>query len=435
MTAPRIFVSHSHKDNDYCREFVAKLRNEGNQVWYDEHDFGAGVVRATIQKELSLCQHFIAIFSPDSVVSDWVNAEIDAAIELHKRGRIQTILFVMARECDVPLLLLGWKRIEGVNGSAVEAVEAAGRATAIMSNSGEMSSSDLLLGSVDVLTPPTHTPSSMPTFSSPTLDTRSPKSIYKSLYEYTTSSALVRSQPYTPPPFVYPILTLQQVRRYFPRSNFTLEIPDMSIYPAELTYIGGESGSGKTTLLRMLTLERQPDGGNIFMMGANIAALTPDQRDNFRNGGITYIPQGHLGLVDNVTPVEAIARLLYDYDGIDLAEGERRAEVALTWARLPRGRFRVKVKSLSGGERARVAIAKAYATERPLCLADEILGALDEVNRIGVIDLFQDMTQDGYTVVIVTHNPEMMNRFHRVIEVEWGRIVSDQRYMPVLRRW
>src|SRR5690348_8980963 len=104
MATPQVFVSHSHHDNDYCREFVAALRERGYQVWYDEHSLGWGALRATIEKEMPECQHFIAIFSPDAVASDWVNAEIDAALDLLKDGVLHTITFVMARECVVPLL-------------------------------------------------------------------------------------------------------------------------------------------------------------------------------------------------------------------------------------------------------------------------------------------------------------------------------------------
>ncbi|HET9981324.1 MAG TPA: ATP-binding cassette domain-containing protein [Ktedonobacterales bacterium] len=274
-------------------------------------------------------------------------------------------------------------------------------------------------------------PANAPTWNYP----GAPANANVGIYAYTSAATPGRAGPYTPPPPPnhQPTVVAQSVVCHFARSNFTLQVPDLRIFPGEITYIGGESGSGKTTLLRMLTLEMQPDGGNIYMMGYNVAALTPDQRDDFRGGGITYIPQNHLGLVDSVTPVETIARLLYDYDGIDLAEGERRAEIALTRARLPRERFRVRVKGLSGGERARVAIAKAYAAERPLCLADEILAALDERNRIAVLDLFQDLAQEGYTVIVVAHQPEMMNRFHRVIEMEHGHIIGDKRYTPVVR--
>ena len=155
------------------------------------------------------------------------------------------------------------------------------------------------------------------------------------IYAYTSSSAPGRPVPYTAPPYA-PTVVAQSLYCHFARANFTLQIQDLRIFPAEITYIGGESGSGKTTLMKMLTLETQPERGNIFMLGNQVAALTPDQRDDFRGGGITYLPQGHLGLQDGITPVETIARLLYDYEGIDLAAGEARAEAALTRARLPR---------------------------------------------------------------------------------------------------
>lgn len=132
MASSRVFVSHSHQDNDYCREFVAELRGLGHQVWYDEHNLGWGALRPTIEKEMPQCQHFIAIFSPGAVASDWVNAEIDAALDLLKEGVLRTITFVVARECVVPLLLRRWKRIEGANSASVLPREAAGRASAIL---------------------------------------------------------------------------------------------------------------------------------------------------------------------------------------------------------------------------------------------------------------------------------------------------------------
>ena len=136
MATSRVFVSHSHHDNDYCREFVRALREQGYQVWYDEHNLGWGALRATIEKEMPQCQHFIAIFSPDAVASDWVNAEIDAALDLLKEGVLETITFVVARECVVPLLLRRWKRIEGRNSASIPAQEAAGRAAAILASAG-----------------------------------------------------------------------------------------------------------------------------------------------------------------------------------------------------------------------------------------------------------------------------------------------------------
>lgn len=131
MPTPRVFVSHNHNDNDYCREFVKSLREllgSNDAVWYDEHNLGWGALRSTIEKIMPLCQHFIAIFSPDAVASDWVNAEIDAALDLHKSGTIKTIMFVVARPCDVPLLLKRYKRIEQPGGLPFPPAAAAARA-------------------------------------------------------------------------------------------------------------------------------------------------------------------------------------------------------------------------------------------------------------------------------------------------------------------
>jgi formylglycine-generating enzyme required for sulfatase activity len=130
--APRVFVSHSHADNEYCRAYVAGLRTRGYVVWYDEHNLGWGAIRSTIESELQKSQHFVAILSPASVASQWVNAEIDAALELVKERKLQTFLFVMAVRCAVPLLLRQWKRIEGPGGAAVDVAEAAAKTANII---------------------------------------------------------------------------------------------------------------------------------------------------------------------------------------------------------------------------------------------------------------------------------------------------------------
>jgi formylglycine-generating enzyme required for sulfatase activity len=134
-TLPRIFVSHNHQDNAYCREFVLALRKEiGNDeaVWYDEDNLGWGKLRREIDRELAQRQHFIAILSPTAVASDWVNDEIDAAIELRRRGSMQTIQFVIALPCEMPPLLSNYKRVVLPDGQPFSAVEAAHKALAVI---------------------------------------------------------------------------------------------------------------------------------------------------------------------------------------------------------------------------------------------------------------------------------------------------------------
>ena len=134
--APRIFVSHSHSDNAYCRAFVAALRDTlgaaDDAVWYDEHNLGWGNIRRSIERELERRQHFIAILSPAAVESQWVNDEIDAALGLLREGRMRTVAFVTAERCDVPRLLRGYKRVEAADGAGYPPTAAAARVLRFM---------------------------------------------------------------------------------------------------------------------------------------------------------------------------------------------------------------------------------------------------------------------------------------------------------------
>ncbi|MEO7001162.1 MAG: toll/interleukin-1 receptor domain-containing protein, partial [Ktedonobacterales bacterium] len=125
-TEPRVFVSHSHADNDYAREFVAALRKGLNDaddsrklVWYDEHNLGWGVLHQEIDKQLTQRQHFIAIVSPDAVTSAWVDREIYAALYLlDVKKTMQTFQLVTAAKCEVAPTLQGYIRIEAPLGQA-----------------------------------------------------------------------------------------------------------------------------------------------------------------------------------------------------------------------------------------------------------------------------------------------------------------------------
>ncbi len=134
MATPQVFVSHSHTDNEYCRAFVAALRQglgDENAVWYDEHNLGWGALRQAIDRELLQRQHFIAILSPPAVASEWVNIEIDAALSLLRKGSMQTLQFVTAVSCDVPPTLERYKRIERAGGPYLPA-DAAMKAQAVI---------------------------------------------------------------------------------------------------------------------------------------------------------------------------------------------------------------------------------------------------------------------------------------------------------------
>src|SRR5262249_52805841 len=126
------FVSHSHDDADFCSAFASELRTQGFDVWYDEHNLGAGSIRSEIEAVLTSCEHFVVILSPAAVASDWVNAEIDAALHLLRDRRLHTFVPVVARPCTIPLLLQRYKRIEHADGSAVAVDEAVKRTAQLL---------------------------------------------------------------------------------------------------------------------------------------------------------------------------------------------------------------------------------------------------------------------------------------------------------------
>jgi ABC-type lipoprotein export system ATPase subunit len=231
------------------------------------------------------------------------------------------------------------------------------------------------------------------------------------------------------PGIARPTIAVRNLHHTFPGGTFRLSVPTLDIMPGELTYIGGASGSGKSTLIKFLALETVPDGGDIYMLDRLIRMLPEKDLDDLRGGGLTYIPQGHLGLIDN-TAIQNIQRVLYDYDGVPWTQAERQAQHALQTVGLDAQNHKQKVKLLSGGQQARVAIAKVFARGRPICLADEILPALDDKSRHDVLRLLQQLARGGFTVAIIAHQPELKPYFHRVIEMQAGQIVGDQRQAP-----
>lgn len=228
-----------------------------------------------------------------------------------------------------------------------------------------------------------------------------------------------------------PTIALRNLRFAYPGARFAIDIPALDFYPGELTYLGGVSGSGKSTLMKILALELAPEAGDMWVLSRHLRSLSSHDQDDLRGGGLTYIPQGNLGLIDR-NPVENIVRVLQDFDALPQSEAVRRAYAALGAVRLPAVCLRKKVGLLSGGEQARVAIAKVFATERPICLMDEILPALDKQSRLDVLALLQQLAAYGFTVAVIAHQPELQPHFHRVIEMDLGRVVSDQRNATLL---
>jgi hypothetical protein len=122
---PRIFISHSHQDIEYSCILANALREKELDVWYDEHNLGAGRLREVIENEMAGREHFILVLSLASVNSSWVRREYNAAMDLKDEGFLKTFLPVVAERCIIPLMVRGYKRVEGPEGEPISPEQAA----------------------------------------------------------------------------------------------------------------------------------------------------------------------------------------------------------------------------------------------------------------------------------------------------------------------
>ena len=208
------------------------------------------------------------------------------------------------------------------------------------------------------------------------------------------------------------------------KSYGTLEVlkdVNLSIKQGEIVSIVGPSGAGKTTLLQIIGSLDKPDSGRIFVNNVNINELNEKDLSAFRNQNIGFIFQFHQLLpeftaLENVLMPALIAKENYK-------KAEERALDILNFLKLS-DRLEHKPAELSGGEKQRVAAARALINNPAVILADEPSGSLDTKNKEELHKLFFDLRDTfGQTVVIVTHDHQLANISDRIIEMKDGRII------------
>jgi putative ABC transport system ATP-binding protein len=199
----------------------------------------------------------------------------------------------------------------------------------------------------------------------------------------------------------------------------------LTVAAGEFTLIVGPSGSGKSTLLSMLSGLLHPDSGRVRALETDLWSLREAGLDNFRLRHCGFIFQG-FNLFSSLTALDNVI-LAVQYQGVRAAEARERAVAALEEVGLAE-RAHLRPVELSGGEKQRVAIARALVKAPLLVFADEPTSALDGKNGHVVVDLLQRMVREhGTTVLGVTHDPRVIGRADRVIHLEDGRVVKDQR--------
>ena len=206
---------------------------------------------------------------------------------------------------------------------------------------------------------------------------------------------------------------------------FALAGVDLKVKNGEFVAIMGHSGSGKSTLMNILGCLDRPTSGSYFLEGRDVSQLSKNELAEIRNQKLGFIFQSFNLLPRLSALANVMLPMLYNpLDDISDSEAESRAIVLLESVGLG-SRLHHHPNQLSGGQQQRVAIARALVNHPPLILADEPTGNLDSKSSVEIIDILHTLHNNGTTIVMVTHEPDISRHAERVICVKDGMIIAD----------
>jgi putative ABC transport system ATP-binding protein len=224
-----------------------------------------------------------------------------------------------------------------------------------------------------------------------------------------------------------PIVQFENVRKTYQMGLVTVEAllgVSFSIESGEYISIMGPSGCGKSTLLNLLGCLDRPTSGQYFLGGEDVSQMDDDALSAVRGARLGFVFQSY-NLIQQLTVVENIEIPLYYQDR---SEEESREQARKLAARVGlEDRLEHKPFELSGGQQQRVAIARALVNEPLVLLADEPTGNLDSTSGVEIMKLFGELNEQGKTLILVTHDPNVAGSARRAIRLRDGRIESDVR--------
>ena len=220
-----------------------------------------------------------------------------------------------------------------------------------------------------------------------------------------------------------PVILFENVSKEYQKGVAAIENINISIYKGEFVFIVGSSGSGKSTLIRLLMKEILPSKGKVFVAGREIGRLRRRQVSKYRRS-IGVVFQDFRLLKDrNVFENVAFAQRVVE---APIREIKRQVPKMLSLVGLT-DKYKAYPGELSGGQQQRVALARALVNNPVILLADEPTGNLDPKNSWEIMTLLEEINKRGTTVVVVTHNQEIVDRMQkRVITLRNGRVISDE---------
>ena len=224
-----------------------------------------------------------------------------------------------------------------------------------------------------------------------------------------------------------PVIDVRNVHRIYESAAgyvHALRGVTLQVARGELLCIMGPSGSGRSTLMNTLGCLDTPTSGTYRLEGLDISTLTDDELAELRATRLGFVFQS-FNLLPRATVLRNVV-LPLTYTDTPKALRRERAEAALTAVGLPTAYFDHRSNELSGGQMQRVAIARALVNDPAVILADEPTGNLDSATGQMVLETFSRLRDEGKTIVLITHDPEVAAWADRTVHIRDGKLLTDE---------